>query len=283
MQRLQIFQSMWAMETPGVGFDLERNLERIAAAGFDGFTDHYYRRDHVQRLAQTFTGLGLQVEAQTFPRTIDELQPTLELCAEFGCHHVTIQPDLRPKDVGEAVAVLEGWQRLAEQVDFPVLVETHRYRLTNDLHFTLEVLDQLPDLKLLGDLSHYVVARELPARPSAEDQADIRRILDHSWGFHGRVASGEQVQVPLSFPHHRDWVALFRDWWKTGFASWRRRAGEEATLPFTCELGPPPYAITDAQGRDVSDRWQESLTMKRLAETLWQEVMADVPREPADA
>lgn len=76
---------------------------------------------------------------------------------------------------------------------------------------------------------------------------------------------------------------MFRDWWKTGFASWRQRAGDEATLPFTCELGPPPYAISDASGRDVSDRWQESLTMKRLAEDLWQEVMAETSREPADA
>jgi hypothetical protein len=47
----------------------------------------------------------------------------------------------------------------------------------------------MPDLKLLADLSHYVVGRELPEPGAAEDDEQIRQILRHSWGFHGRVAS----------------------------------------------------------------------------------------------
>ncbi len=51
----------------------------------------------------------------------------------------------------------------------------------------------MPDLKLMADLSHYVVGRELPEPATAEDDEQIHTILRHSWGFHGRVANGEQV------------------------------------------------------------------------------------------
>lgn len=276
-KRFLVFQSMWAMErrhSDEVERSVEENLQQLAAAGFDGFTDHYYDRAHVKHLAATFQPLGLQAEGQVFPRDIDGLKPALELGAEFGCHHLTIQADLRPRTVREAIKMLEGWQRLAEQVEFPVLVETHRYRLTNDLLFTLDVLEQLPNLKLLADLSHYVVAREFPEPPSGEDHAQIRTILDHSWGFHGRVSNGHQVQVPLSFVQHRPWLELFKGWWRYGMQSWLQRAGQGETLSFTCELGPPPYAITGADGNDIADRWRESLLLKEIAEAIWQEAVA---------
>jgi hypothetical protein len=31
------------------------------------------------------------------------------------------------------------------------------------------------------------------------NHAMIHRILDHSWGIHGRIASREQVQISLAF------------------------------------------------------------------------------------
>jgi hypothetical protein len=117
---------------------------------------------------------------------------------------------------------------------------------------------------------------------SDENHALMHRIIDNSWGFHGRVASREQVQVPITFPHHQVWVDLFMGWWEYGFRSWRRRAGPDETLTFLCELGPTPYAITGADGRDLSDRWQEALIMKDSVRELWARVQAEPdPDRPA--
>jgi hypothetical protein len=271
-QRLLVFQSLWAMErrqTDGHERSLEENVRLIAEAGFDGLSAHYSDRAQVRRLARLRAGYGLAAEGQCFPRTVDDLQPVLENAAEFGVHHIDLQPDVRPRTVSECVTLLDGWRRLAEQVDFPVYIETHRDRMTTDLYFTLDLLDARPELRLLGDISHYLVGREFAWPVSEENHALMHRILDHSWAFHGRVASREQVQIELSFEPHRMWVDLFLDWWRYGFASWRRRAGPDETLAFTCELGPRPYAIIGRDGNDTTDRWAESLLLRAWILELW--------------
>ncbi|NNG65498.1 sugar phosphate isomerase/epimerase, partial [Pseudomonas fragi] len=158
----------------------------------------------------------------------------LDVATQYGCHHLTLQADVRPRSLSQAVKLAEGWQRLAEQVDFAVLLETHRYRLTNDLFFTLDLLAEMPDLKLLADLSHYVVGRELPLQASAEDDAMIHTILRNSWGFHGRVACSEQVQVPISFARHQPWLQRFVGWWQYGIEDWLARPDTPPSLSFTC-------------------------------------------------
>lgn len=247
----------------------------IAEGGFDGVSAHYMNRAEVERLTRLRDAYGLAAEGQCFPRTVDELQPVLEHATEFDVHHIDLQPDVRPRTVSEAIHLLDGWSRLAEQVDFPVYIETHRDRMTTDLYFTLDLLDARPDLRLLGDISHYLVGREFAWPISEENHALIHRILDHSWAFHGRVASREQVQIELSFEPHRIWVDLFLDWWGYGLASWCKRANENDTLAFTCELGPKPYAIIGRDGNDTTDRWMESLLLRDWIREVWRRLKAD--------
>ncbi|WP_242468560.1 sugar phosphate isomerase/epimerase family protein [Burkholderia plantarii] len=278
-QRLLVFQSLWAMErrhTDGYERTLEENVRMVADAGFDGVSAHYTKRADVRRLAQLRAACGLYAEGQCFPRTIDDLQPVLENAVESGVHHIDLQPDVRPRTVAECVTLLDGWQRLADQVDFPVYIETHRDRMTTDLYFTLDLLDARPNIKLLGDISHYLVGREFSWPVSDENHVLMQRILDQSWAFHGRVASREQVQIELSFEPHRMWVDLFLDWWGYGFASWCRRADADDTLAFTCELGPKPYAIIGRDGNDTTDRWAESLLLQDMIRQVWIDVQRDL-------
>ena len=55
-------------------------------------------------------------------------------------------------------------------------------------------------------------------------------------------------------------------------SKWAGRNGQTATLRFLVELGPPPYAITDGNQRELSDRWQEGLQIKSLVEQIWQDI-----------
>lgn len=278
MQNLLIFQSLWGMERlrgqPATAA-LEARVERAAAAGFDGITHHWYDRAVVAPLATQLRALGLDAEGQCFPRTVDELWPAVELANEFGIHHVTIQADVRPRDFRECVRILEGWCRIAETSRVPVYLETHRGRLNNDLLRMLDLLDAVPHLKLLADLSHYVVAREFPLPPLPDEMdGQVREVLDRCWAAHARVASPGQVQVEISFPHHRPLFEQFLGWWDYLMRSWRRRAGADDSLAFTCELGPWPYAIQGPDGQDQSDRWAEALQLREALRARWQAAAA---------
>lgn len=273
MQKLLFLQSLWAMErrhTDGMERTLEQNIEMILGADFDGVSMSFTDAADARRAGALLKPHGKVIEAQCFPGTIDELKPALELAAAVGVHHLDIQADVRPRRLQECVPLIEGWRRLAEQVKFPVYFETHRDRMTTDLYFTLDLLDCFPDLKLLGDLSHFLVGREFATPLSQENQSLMHRIIDNCWAFHGRVASREQVQIEISFPHHQEWLDIFLDWWQYGFASWRRRASPDDSLAFVCELGPKPYAITGRDGNDTTDRWAEALLMREHVRKVWE-------------
>jgi hypothetical protein len=137
-------------------------------------------------------------------------------------------------------------------------------------------------MRLCADLSHYLVDREFWYPVSPQNHALIRRILERSDSFQGRVASREQIQVQISFPQHRKWFDLFAGWWEEGFRLWRARAPEGARLNFVCELGPPEYAMTGPDGLELSDRWQEALMIRQRVEAIWArlEAEADVQAKP---
>ena len=277
-QRLLVLQSLWAMERrrpDGAEWPLRTQLEMIRDAGFDGagvrFVDPAFAREVTGFLREH----GMTWQAQCYPKTVADLEPVLALVRELGADHVNLQPDVRPYSLEECIPYIEGWRRLAAEANIPVHIETHRDRMTTDLFFTLRLLDCFPDLKLTGDISHYLVGREFAWPVSDENHALMHRILDNCWGLHGRVASREQIQVQLDFPQHLGWVDLFMGWWEYAIRSWRRRAGPDAIFTFLCELGPPTYAITGADGYELSDRWAESLKMKEMIRALWDRIAAE--------
>jgi len=274
MQKLLVYQSLWAMERrrpDGQEWTLEQKLEMIRDAGFDGAGVRFFDYAYAKEVTGFLRAHHMTWQAQCYPKTVDDLKPIIEHVRELGADHVNLQADIRPYTEDECVPLIEGWLRLAEDAKVRVHIETHRDRMTTDLFFMLHLLDRFPNLKLTGDLSHYLVGREFDHPVTEENHALMRRVMDNCWGYHGRVASREQVQVQISFPHMKHWVDLFMGWWAYGFDNWRKRAPADGVLTFLCELGPPEYAITGADGYELSDRWKEANMMKDMIRKLWAE------------
>ena len=257
---------------------LQTQLAMIRDAGFDGAGVRFIDPAFATEVTDFLRWHGMIWQAQCYPTSVDDLKPVLELVARCGADHVNLQPNVRPQRIEDCIPLLDGWRRLAEQAGVAVHVEPHRDRMTTDLFFTLRLLDCFPDLRLTADVSHYLVGREFAWPVDEVNHALIKRILDNSWGIHGRIASREQVQISLGFPQHQGWVELFMGWWEYAIRSWRKRAGPDAVLTFLCELGPPPYAITGPDGTELSDRWQDALKMKDMVRALWQRIVDDDAR-----
>lgn len=274
MQTLQVYQSLWAMERrspDGFEFSDEQRFDMIAQAGFDGvcLDPAAHEIDACLAKQPLFEKHGLGCMINAFPGSNDDLRLLLTLAREMRASAVSIIGTVYPLTVAEAIPVVQGWIEISEEMGMPVMFETHRDCITNDMFFTLQLLDAIPEMRLCADLSHYVLNRELEL-PLTNEFADLfDRLLQRSDCFQGRIANREQIQVPIAFPQHAEWVELFKRWWEQGFRSWRARNGEDADLIFLCELGPPHYAITDADGHELSDRWEEALTIKGWVEEIW--------------
>jgi hypothetical protein len=147
--------------------------------------------------------------------------------------------------------------------------------MTTDLRFTLQLMDEFPEMRMNADLAHYVVGQEFALPMREEDEALIQRVIERSDMFHGRVASNQQVQLSIGWQLNLPWVELFLGWWEEGFRLWRARADPVDELVFVTEMGPPRYAITGQDGRELSDRWQEALLMKGQVRDVWQRLEAE--------
>ena len=280
MQKLDIYQSLWGMELRSPRHP-ERTRDEvfsmIAGAGFDGacMDPSVDEISQYRAYAHLFGEHSLGCMVNAFPYTPDDMAPLLDFAVEMQSCMVNVISGIMPIKPEDAVKDVRRWIAEANDRHMPLLFETHRDGLLNDLYFTLQLMELIPEMRLCADLSHFVVDRELRSPIPERDQRYISTVLDRSDCFQGRVANREQVQIQINFPQHQVWVEIFKGWWKEGMRQWRGRNNDDATLVFLCELGPPPYAITDGERNELSDRWEESLQIRDWVRTIWAELESE--------
>ena len=272
---LHVYTALWSMQPhdqTGIKLPLEDVVEMVATAGFRGMALDFGANSmaEIEAILPHMAAANLRPFFVDFPKTIEALRPTLQLAKDHDAPFVVVIGQVMPLSVESMVPVIRAWIEMSEEVGMPILFETHRNCITNDLYSTLLLLDAVPEMRLCADLSHYVVGREISFPIPDRTMEHISRILQRSDTFQGRVASRQQVQLPLEFPQHAKWVELFKNWWREGFEDWKSR-NPSGDCIFLCELGPPDYAMTDANGRELSNRWHEAALLKSWVEDIWTE------------
>ncbi len=275
-RKLEVYTSLWAMQphdATGIKLPYEQVVEMVAEAGYHGMALDFGAtpKEQVERIQPMMARAGLTPFLVDFPKTVEALRPTLRLARDWGAPFVVVIGQVMPLSVAGMIPVIRAWIEMSEAEAMPILFETHRNCITNDLYATLGLLDAVPEMRLCADLSHYVVGREMTLPIPQRELDHISRILARSDSFQGRVAGRQQVQLQLDFPQNAKWVELFQGWWREGFASWKAR-NAQGTCVFLCELGPPDYAMTGPDGREMSNRWQEALTLRTMAQQIWDSI-----------
>ncbi len=274
--KLEIFQSLWAMELrrpDGVEDSDEAIFEKIVGAGYDGVCIDLSVTDmaRARRLKSLIDRHGLGCTLTAFPARFGDFPEILRLAQDLEVRYLDIICQIMPVDVAAGVPVLFRLMEMAEAAGVEMHLETHRNSLTNDMFAMLQILDSVPDLLISADLSHYVLGREFYLPLPDVTQRQIDRILDRAESFQGRIASNQQIQLPVEFPQTKPWLDLALDWWERGFRLWRKHRAERPgrKLNFLCELGPTDYAITDAKGWELSDRWTDALILRDHVKAIW--------------
>lgn len=281
--RLELEQSWWAMGLLGEDgreWSMEQKFHKIAEAGFQGISALIPAPAEQDKWHALLDRYGLSFSGIAFPSSAGSLQDALQAARAFGrVQYMNIQVMDAFVIDQEAEHLLDSLQRTAEEDGMPTFVETHRGTVTQDLIRTVNYVRQLPKLKLIIDLSHYVVGGELNGT-SATAERHFETLLARTAGIHARVSNGEQIQIDVGPEGKHPMVPHFARWWRKGMACWLAGAVEGQVLPFVTELGPPGnYAITtigpDGEQLEISDRWQQALLFKRVAEQEWRHVVEE--------
>ncbi|MDR6324608.1 hypothetical protein [Actinoplanes couchii] len=246
---------------------LEEQLGQLVEAGYHGYAVDLgaSKAPTATDLTAAAAGTGLTATVMAFVPDEKTLGDALRYAATIGAADLVLCAQHHTLDLDEAVALTTRWHGIAAAEGVRLELETHRNTMTNDMRFTAALAERLPgQIELAIDLSHYVVGAEIPSTPTAEIEGQVAALLRRGGSVQGRVASRCQVQLPLHHGSSEPWIALARRWWRDAFTQiLRRRPGTDVV--FLTELGTAPYAMTDAAGVQVSDRWDEARLLREWA------------------
>lgn len=278
--RLRIGHSLWSLiklpMNAEVEWTIDEKFERVKKAGFE-VVECWLSDENEREMKEALDRHGLGLVLGHRPFSVQDVRTTVERAVRLGADFVFAQPANAFAALDDVVAIVTEGRKIANDNGIPLFVEIHRNNFTENIPQTLQLIKRVPDIRITADLSHLVVVGEFYGWKEEGAVNRLMPILERTSHLHGRISNGEAVQVDVG-DGSGDTAQFFVMLWQTAMEHWLRGAGPGDVFPFTSELGPPRYAITTPDGNEFSDRWVQSLVMKKLAEQAWAQAHAAVSR-----
>lgn len=270
--RLRVQQTLWGMIKLPMNAETEWTLDekfsRCKAAGLEG-VECWLSDENEKEVTEALQRHGLRLALGHRPFKVEDTQRLVERAVRVGADYVMAQPADAYTPVDQVAALVRAGRAAANDAGLCYFVETHRNNFTETIPQTLALIERVPELRITADLSHFVVVGEFYGWEDERAHERMLPILERVAHIHGRISNGEQVQVDCS-DGSPPWARFFVRLWTLAMQSWRAGAGPGDILPFSSELGPPRYAITTPDGKEISDRWEQGLLMVQLAQEAWE-------------
>ncbi len=240
---------------------MEASLEQACRDGFEYF-EAGLSEDRISETRALLRRFPLKLIAQGWAPSAGEAAAFFQRAAELGAIALNLHLGHAYLTTSEAVDMTGEVQRQAEAFGIPLLLETHRGRLTQDLFRTAELLAQLPEIAITLDVSHYIVASENLGGAEELFRACMAPLLARTALIHGRISNGQssQVRVDDGFA----FTTVTQSLWRQAMQLWLADAPADAVLIFEPELGPPPYAFLDPSGAETFSRTAETRRLTEL-------------------
>jgi hypothetical protein len=278
--RLLLVQNLWGLRSwPSASEEWsdDRKVSEIEAAGFDAFDVWVGGASEAdlarwQALAREHR---LVIGVEFGPGHVEEADAAIAAAKRLGSSYLDAHVASYFTPDAEAEALVRGLVERCRAADVPLVVQTHRGRVTQDLLRTVALANAIPGLRFDLDFSHYLVAGEITGALLPPAEAALATLMERATMLDARVSNGEQVQVDLFNPAYREHLDRVAALWKRVMRGWLRTARRGDVFPFRVELGPPGYAILGRDGREISDRWAQQRALRDLAARLWNEAVAE--------
>ncbi|HVU45959.1 MAG TPA: hypothetical protein VHD85_07535 [Terracidiphilus sp.] len=261
-QRLRCYMNIQALD--GLP-QLADPLRFICEAGYNGVQFihpiAHALKDEAQRL-----GLGVCGSGRV--NTPGEAAPLAEEAKDAGLECLTLHVGWGMEDDDEAAALIAAVLEASAKYSIPLYPETHRATIFQDPWRALQFLERFPSLEFNGDFSHWYTGTEMVYGGFENKLAFIRQVLERIGFIHGRIGNPGCMQVNIGdgSTEDRPYVAHFRALWTEAFAGFLARRPATDAICFTPELlAPSIYYARVFEGREESDRWQQSQVLVRIA------------------
>lgn len=260
--KLQLFKTLW-----GHSDSLDSAIDQLLNAGFDGLEgpapeDAKEARRlkallddaDIAYIAEITTAgsyvpersASLQVHIDSFSAKLEKsmpLDPIFITCLG-GC-------DAWSEEL--SAEFFNATMELAATAGTKVCFETHRSRSLFNPWVTQRIVEQLPDILLTVDFSHWCVVCE---RLMDTELEVVNAIANNVLHIHARVGYEQGPQVPDPRAPEYDYaLRAHQDWWRIIWQSQKQRQFEITTM--TPEFGPDGYLHEAPFSRTpVADLWE---------------------------
>src|SRR5436305_2879318 len=237
-------------------------LDLIASTGYTGV--QFADVPGIAELAEC-RRRGLGVCGSGRVNKVHEAAELAERLAGEGSDCGTVHLGWGLEDDSEAWSLIEAVIEAAERWRVPLYVETHRATICQDMWRTVQFVSRLPDVRFNGDFSHWYAGQEMVYGDFQRKFEFIQPVIERVRFVHGRIANPGCIQVPVTTG--ASYVRHFEQLWTACFRAFIAHATAEEYIIFTPELlGPDIFYARVFDGSEESDRWDEMLLLKGMAE-----------------